>query len=366
MKKNKALVNVHALGDTKQFTPKDVETYNQTWDTQRELRPEIFGDECVGGLRWSTTLLIPMDKINPRIDTVDKIQGAVRSGLNPASLAITASIVQGGWDLRELAICVQRDTTDSPYDFIIREGCTRYLSLAGLEFKNVICEVYDHVNPAINPDYFSVYMNYYGQPRGKQQAADLQLFISSEITSQGYDLKSMSHKEIMDVTDGIFTLLNQDVTRKVKNELRYDLMTGAGIRPYETLDKKGCDARLEPLNKEDDNYVYISMGSDPDNLRFLTRYVRNEPESEKHKMLRFVPFKGKLSVEKSEDDYYDLADAGATMVATLRAIVNIASRIDDTTGIFPQLPSLWDKYEKGKLITIAPDTNLKEMVDSRG
>ena len=363
-KTNKALVNIQSLGDAPAFTSVHLKVYNQTWDTQRELRPEIFGDQCVGGLRWSTTEIIPIEKINPRIDLIDKIQGAVRSGLNPAASHITASIIQGGWDLRELAICIVRDETDSPFDYKIVEGCTRYLSLAGLQFSNVICEVFDHVNTEISTDYFSVYMNGYGKPRGERTAGDLRLFVSSQIECRGYDLKSMSHTDIMEVTEQIFTLLNQDIPRKVKNELRYDLMSGAGIRPYETLDKAGCDERLESLNAKSDEFIYISMGCDHESLRLLTRYARDEPESEKHKLIRFVPYKGRLSVEKSEKDFYDLADCGAGMVATLRALGELVSRIDDTTGIFPQLPSLWDKFKKGELITIAPDTNLKEMVDS--
>ena len=150
------IVKIQSMGETKQFLPENLETYQAIWsDTQRELRPEIFGDECVGGLRWSTTEIIPMDRV-----TCARSTRAGGAESNPAAQAITSFVVNGGWDLREVAICVSRDTTDSPFDYVIRDGRSRYLTLAGLELKNVMCEVFDHVNPDINPDYFSFFMNY--------------------------------------------------------------------------------------------------------------------------------------------------------------------------------------------------------------
>ena len=364
---SKFLLKIQSMGETKQFLPEHLESYQQTWSSAiRETRPEIFGDECVGGLQWDTTEILPIEKINPRIDVVDKIQGAVRAGLNPEAQAITSSVLTGGWDLRELAICVCRDTSDSPFEYKIVEGCTRYLTLAGIQFQNIICEVFDHVNTEISTDYFSVFMNDYGQPRGKLDAPSLQLFVSSQVESQGFDLSSMSHKEIMDVTDGIFKMLKKDIPRKVKQDIRYDLMKGAGIKPYEVLDKASCDKRLEPLNIVSEDTVYLAMGSDPDNLRLLTRYQRTEPEEDKHKKIVFVPYKASLSVENAEKDFYDLADAGATMRQTLRDLVSIANRIENSTSIFPQLPQLWDKFEKGKLMTIPENKTIAEVVDSVG
>ena len=364
---SKFLIKVQSMGETKQFLPEHLESYQQTWSPAiRETRPEIFGDECVGGLRWSHTEIIPIEKINPRIDVIDKIQGAVRAGLNPEAQNISSSVLNKGWDLRELTICVSKDTTDSPFDYVIREGCTRYLTLAGLQFKNIICEVFDHVDIEEDPDYFSVFMNDYGHPRGKLDAPSLQLFVSSQIERQGFDLSSMTHKEIMVVTDDIFKRLNKEIPRKVKQDIRYDLMKGAGIKPYETLDKSGCDKRLEPLNAESEDVVYLAMGSDPDNLRLLTRYLRNEPEENKHKKIVFVPYKASLSVEKAEKDFYDLADAGAEMRQTLRDLSSCVDRIENQTSIFPQLPQLWDKFEKGKLMTIPENKTIAEVVDDIG
>jgi len=209
-------------------------------------------------------------------------------------------------------------------------------------------------------------MNDYGNPRGKLDAPSLQLFVSSQVERQGFDLSLMSHKEIMDVTDDIFTRLNKEIPRKVKQDIRYDLMKGAGIKPYETLDKKGIDKRLEPINDESEDVVYLAMGSDPDNLRLLTRYLRNEPEENKHKRIVFVPYMASLSVEKAEKDFYDLANAGATMRQTLRDLVSCVNRVENWTSIFPQLPQLWDKFEKGKLMTIPENSTIAEVVDSVG
>jgi hypothetical protein len=108
------------------------------------------------------------------------------------------------------------------------------------------------------------------------------------------------------------------------------------------------------------------MGSDPDNLRLLTRYLRNEPEENKNKRIVFVPYKASLSVENAEKDFYDLADAGATMRQTLRDLYSCVDRIENQTSIFPQLPQLWDKFEKGKLMTIPENSTIAEVVDSVG
>lgn len=365
MKKSKFLINIRTMGDSRQFLPEHLDLYQQIWNpVAREARPEIFGDECNGGLRWSTTEIIPISKINPRIDTVDKIQGAVRAGLNPEAQNITSSIVNNGWDLRELTICVSRDTDpDSPFDYKIVEGCTRYLSLAGLQFENILCEVFDHVDTSVSTDYFSVFMNDYGHPRGRLDAPSLQLFVTSQVEAQGYDLTTITKKEIMEATESIFKGLKKKLSRKMKQDIIYDLLSSAGMKPYETLNKEGVNKRLEPINDESEDVVYLAMGSDPDNLRHLTRYLRNEPEENKNKKIVFVPYEASLSVEKAEKDFYDLADAGATMRQTLRDLSSCVDRIANQTSIFPQIPQLWDKFEKGKLMTIPDGVSMADFVE---
>jgi len=375
------LVQLGSTGENTGFTEEDLKAYQQTWSPAiRETRPEIFGDECVGGLRWVRTEIIPMNIIDPRIDQVDKIQGCIRAGKNPAWEDIRSDIAENGWDNRELGICVVinefGDTLDKfqvvdgtarQYYVTVGEGTTRNLIQRGFGMPNQICEVFEWVDKTKDKDDFSMFMNNYGHARGKTDEASLKVYVTAKIEKRGYAIAEMTAKEILAVTKEILSNLKMKISDKEERDIQKSLMKTAGVFPYESLDKAACDLRLEEMNAESESTVYLSMGSDPDSLRFLVRYLASESPADRalRKNILLVPYRASLPVENSEKAFYALAGSGALMEKSIRLIFDNADRIPNFSGIFPQIPQVWDKFEKGKLIEIPSDTTLEEMMEER-
>jgi len=223
------------------------------------------------------------------------------------------------------------------------------------------------VDKTKDKDDFSMFMNNYGHARGKTDEASLKVYVTAKIEKRGYTIADMTAKEILAVTKEILSNLKMKISDKEERDIQKSLMKTAGVFPYESLDKAACDLRLEEMNAESESTVYLSMGSDPDSLRFLVRYLASESPADRalRKNILLVPYRASLPVENSEKAFYALAGSGALMEKSIRLIFDNADRIPNFSGIFPQIPQVWDKFEKGKLIEIPSDTTLEEMMEER-
>ena len=329
------------------FTEKDLEMYNYFNIPRRAGSPEVFGTEetVPGGLRYEKAEIIDVSRIDPRMDHVTKVQGSIRAERNSETDNIAHSIRNKGWDLREVSICVQRVYDDPEYDYIIREGCTRFFIASTMNITNLICEVYTHEDKQKDPSYFSFFMNTLGNPKGKATEHDLNAFVTDQLEEIGFNAET-DRFVIKDEVEKILDKLQVPLTRATINRITGRMLENRGQHPYTSM--RLAEAR-EFINRDcaDSPFRSIAVGSDPHMFRELVKALRDDPTGSD--VLRIVMNSAILDLDDPAKAWKEIVKGAKEMYNFCELIHTNFHRIDKVVGVVPQVFELKKKYPMKKV-----------------
>jgi hypothetical protein len=332
-----------------------------------ESQPELYDEGMLAsrfGLSYSRRDLVKVGDI--ALEAKFGRQG-VRVGANEKRPEIESSI-KNGWKLNTSPIAVYF-SSDNTNDFKILEGRTRLGILADLGITgNIVVDVYEHIDPSIDPQDFAAYCNgdEVSPPKGHTTEESAIMIIQNKLKSG--ELKSddtleagTAYKKLVKDIQSVIKKLSLPLKKKHAEDFAKGSVSNINVQNIvEFTDKDPAKYAREVLgikNTAKVNYLFTSTDEYVAVKAALQEYTRMLENGEGHKELRVITSLETLDPGKGYENHWYLANycVGEKMEKHLSALMLMTggNTIDcklKIWGTIPQCHSMADVFPMDKLV----------------
>lgn len=381
LSKKDIIIDIDTFRKNKGHTAKNLEVSNRVFMV--ESQPELYDESMLAtsfGLAYNRRCIMPIDDI-----VLESKHGrqTVRVGANEKRAEIQESI-KHGWKLNTSPISVVFTGGNDSVEYKILEGRTRLGIIKDLGITgNVIVDVYEHIDPAINTIDFSAYCNgdEVSPPKGHTTEESAKMIIkdkmdSGELKADETLEKGASYKKLVKEIKLVIKKLGLPLKAKHAEEFAKDSVKINTSNIVEFSDKSATAYLLDKFgitNTATENYYVTSTDEWVASKEALKEYERMLADGEGHKELRIITNLETLDPGKGYENHWYLANycVGAKAKKHLNTMI-IATGGDPSKcklsiwGTIPQCHSLENAFPMDQIVRYdtAPTIEQKKILAS--